>query len=103
MPAGLVHIFDIETEEYYSKCYNVDDAKTFKKFGVSSYALRSQIIRILAHLTRAFESHVNLVLCIVVSYSKDAKFYVLDPFHLQRTNKLSKLNQSMSRQGQPGL
>ena len=34
MPAGLVHIFDIDTEEYYSKCYNVDDAKTFKKFGV---------------------------------------------------------------------
>ena len=103
MPAGLLHIFSIDTEEYYSKCYNLDDAKIFKKFGALFYALPSQMICILAHLTRAFESHVNLVLCIIVSYSKDVKFYVLDPFHLQRTNKLSKLDQSMSRQGQPGL
>ena len=77
--------------------------QNFQKVWSTSCALRSQMIRILAYLTRDFESHANLVLCIVVSYSKNAKFYLLDPFHLQRTNKLSKLNQSMSRQGQPGL
>ena len=54
------------TDNYYARCYKVNDAKTCKipELVVSFYAY------------------------------KDIKLYVLDPFHLKRTNKLSKLNQS---------
>ena len=48
-------------------------------------------IHLLAHLTRAFKNHVNLVLCIIRSDWEDIKLHVLDPFNLQRVNKLSEL------------
>ena len=63
----LVHIFTVNTEGYYSKCYKVNDTKTLKKLVVSFYALRSQIMSILAHLTKAFKNHTDLVLDIIVS------------------------------------
>ena len=46
----------------------------------------------LVDLTGAFKNHVNLVLCIIGSDKKNMKLSVLDSFHLQRVNKLSKLN-----------
>ena len=52
----------------------------------------------LARLTGAFKNYVDLVLCIVGSDLKDIKLYVLDRFHLQRTNKFSKLNHSIYSQ-----
>ena len=39
--------------------------------------------------------------CIIGSDWKDVKLYVLDPFHLQRIDKLSKLDQSIYSQDHP--
>ena len=41
--------------------------------------------------TGALKIIIDLVLCIIRSHQKDIKLYVLDPFHLQRANKLSKV------------
>ena len=49
----------------------------------------------LAHLTGVFKNHVDLVLHIIRYEKKDIRLYLLDPFHLQRANKLSELNQSI--------
>ena len=46
----------------------------------------------LVDLNGAFKHHVDLVLCIIGSDKKNMKLSVLDSFHLQRVNKLSKLN-----------
>ena len=51
---------------------------------------------ILGHLTGVFKNDVDLVPYIIGSNEKDIKLCLLDPFHLQRTSKLSKLNQSRS-------
>ena len=59
-----------------------------------------QIIRVLqktgCHLTGTFKNHVDLVLRIIGSGWKDIKLFMLDRFYLQKANKLSKLNQSIS-------
>ena len=56
----------------------------------------------LACLTGVFKNHVYLVLCIIESDSKVIRLYVLQPFHLRRASKLSKLNQSIYSQNHPG-
>ena len=43
----LVNTFTIDTDEYYPRCYKVNDAKTCKNLLASFYALCSQIICIL--------------------------------------------------------
>ena len=47
----------------------------------------------LAHLTGVFKNHPDLVMYIIGS--DYIKLYLLDSFHMQRANKLSKLNQSI--------
>ena len=59
------------------KYYKVYDAKNFKNLAVSFYPLHSQVI-CMAHLSGAFKSHVDLVLCIIGSDWKDIKLFVLN-------------------------
>ena len=54
----------------------------------------------LSHSSGDFKNHINLVLCIIGS-DYNIKLYVLDPFHLQAVNNLSKLNQSIYSQDHP--
>ena len=93
----LVNTFTFDSDVYYPRCYKVNDGKTFKNLVVSFCALCSKIICILqkigSHLTGIYKNHVDLVLCIIGPDQKNVKLYVS---HLQRDNKLSKLNQSIS-------
>ena len=57
----LVNTFTIDTDEYYSRCYKVNDTKTCKNLLASNVYCR------LAHLTGALKNHVDLVLCIIRS------------------------------------
>ena len=66
----LVYNFFIDTGEYYPRCYEINDGKTFKNLvyhfmhcaGKSSYVYCR-----LSHSSGDFKNHINLVLCIIGS------------------------------------
>ena len=84
----LVNTFTIDTDEYYPVCYKVNDAKTFKNFVYYFMLANHHVYCRLARLTGAFKIILILVLCIIGYHGKDIKLYVLDPFYLQKANKL---------------
>lgn len=59
--------FTVHTEEYYPRCHKVNDGKTSKtlQYHCKFCAYNSYAYCRLAHLTRAFKNHVDLVLLIV--------------------------------------
>ena len=86
----LVNTFTVDTEEY--SLLKVHD---FTLCAHKSYVCILQI--------GSFEKkNVDLVLYIIGSDQKDIKLYLLDLLHLQRANKLSKLNQSIYSRDHPG-
>ena len=98
-----MNTFTVDTKEY--PLLKVQDAKIFKNRVISFYAAHKSYICIfpdLAHLTGVFKNHVNLPLCIIGPDEKDIKLYLLRRLHLQRANKLPKLNQSTYSRDSPG-
>ena len=63
----LVNTTTSDTDEYYVRCYKVNDVKTFKILVISFYALRSKsyVNCRLALSTGAFKNHVDLMLYII--------------------------------------
>ena len=85
---GFRFTFTIDTDEYYTVCYKVNDAKTFKNLVYYFMLAKYHVCYRLARLTGIFKIiAIDFQCCILWGIIRRISNYMLHPFHLQSVNK----------------